>query len=99
MQKDFSCLEKNCELFFMHVICIKSYNGGFALGMLLFIRYPHSGRSNDLDQSSHLLTVATRDLFTELDKNVKAVAPMQFWLVCLYTHLFYVFILLSLYVA
>jgi ubiquitin carboxyl-terminal hydrolase 14 len=45
------------------------------------IKYPHSGRSNDLDQSSHLLTVATRDLFTELDKNVKAVAPMQFWLV------------------
>ncbi|KAG5523513.1 hypothetical protein RHGRI_035352 [Rhododendron griersonianum] len=45
------------------------------------IRYPHSGRSNDLDQSSHLLTVATRDLFTELDKNVKAVAPMQFWMV------------------
>lgn len=45
------------------------------------IKYPHSGRSNDLDQSSHLLTVATRDLFSELDKNVKAVAPMQFWLV------------------
>ncbi|KAI8529639.1 hypothetical protein RHMOL_Rhmol12G0240500 [Rhododendron molle] len=45
------------------------------------IKYPHPGKSNDLDQSSHLLTVATRDLFTELDKNVKAVAPMQFWMV------------------
>lgn len=45
------------------------------------IKYPHSGRSNDLDQSSHLLTVATRDLFNELDKSVKAVAPMQFWMV------------------
>ncbi|KAL4560028.1 hypothetical protein LXL04_032176 [Taraxacum kok-saghyz] len=45
------------------------------------IEYSQSGRSNDLDQSSHLLTVATRDLFTELDKNVKPVAPMQFWMV------------------
>ncbi|CAK9165303.1 unnamed protein product [Ilex paraguariensis] len=45
------------------------------------IEYPHSGRSNDLDQSSHLLTAATRDLFSELDRNVKPVAPMQFWLV------------------
>lgn len=48
----------------------------------ILLRYPpESGRSNDLDQSSHLLTVATRDLFTELDKNVKPVAPMQFWTV------------------
>lgn len=47
----------------------------------LLLRYPQSGRSNDLDQSSHLLTVATRDLFSELDKNVKPVAPMQFWMV------------------
>ncbi|KAI3512561.1 hypothetical protein L1887_19877 [Cichorium endivia] len=45
------------------------------------IEYPQSGRSNDLDQSSHLLTVATRDLFSELDKNAKPVAPMQFWMV------------------
>ncbi|KAK3028908.1 hypothetical protein RJ639_039917 [Escallonia herrerae] len=45
------------------------------------IKYPPSVRSNDLDQSSHLLTVATRDLFNELDKNVKPVAPMQFWTV------------------
>ncbi|KAL4572461.1 hypothetical protein LXL04_019238 [Taraxacum kok-saghyz] len=34
------------------------------------IEYSQSGRSNDLDQSSHLLTVATRNLFTEIDKNV-----------------------------
>ncbi|KAL4571862.1 hypothetical protein LXL04_018629 [Taraxacum kok-saghyz] len=45
------------------------------------IEYSQSGRSNDLDQSSHLLTVATRNLFTELDKNVKPVAPMQFSMV------------------
>ncbi|XP_059645650.1 ubiquitin carboxyl-terminal hydrolase 6-like [Cornus florida] len=45
------------------------------------IMYPQAGRGNDLDQSSHLLTVATRDLFNELDKNVKPVAPMQFWMV------------------
>lgn len=45
------------------------------------IKYPHSGRSNDLDQPSHMLTCATRDLFSELDKNVKPVAPMQFWMV------------------
>lgn len=45
------------------------------------IKYSLSGRSNDLDQTSHMLTVATRDLFNELDKSVKAVAPMQFWMV------------------
>jgi len=45
------------------------------------IRYPHSGRSNDLDQSSHILTVATRDLFNELDKSYKPVAPVQFSMV------------------
>ena len=52
------------------------------LNSLLVISYPQSGRSNNLDQSSHLLTVATRDLFSELDRNVKPVAPMQFWMVC-----------------
>ncbi|XVF74443.1 hypothetical protein PTKIN_Ptkin13bG0110800 [Pterospermum kingtungense] len=45
------------------------------------VKYSHSGRSNDLDQTSHMLTVATRDLFNELDKSVKPVAPMQFWMV------------------
>lgn len=39
----------------------------------------YSGRSNELDQASHSLTVATRDLFNDLDKKVKAFAPMQFW--------------------
>ncbi|KAA3479274.1 Ubiquitin [Gossypium australe] len=48
--------------------------------------YSHSGRSNDLDQTSHMLTVATRDLFNELDKSVKPVAPMQFWMVLLIKH-------------
>ncbi|XP_068648375.1 ubiquitin carboxyl-terminal hydrolase 6-like [Aristolochia californica] len=45
------------------------------------LNYTHSGRSAELDQSSHLLTVATRDLFNELDRNVKPVAPMHFWMV------------------
>lgn len=40
--------------------------------------YANLGRSNDLDQFSHLLTVATRDLFSELDRNVRPVAPLQF---------------------
>ncbi|PKA56288.1 Ubiquitin carboxyl-terminal hydrolase 6 [Apostasia shenzhenica] len=40
--------------------------------------YTNSGRSNDLDQYSHLLTVATRELFIELDKNGRPVAPLQF---------------------
>lgn len=44
-------------------------------------RYPHADRRNDLDNPSHILTVATRDLFNELDKNVKPVSPMQFWMV------------------
>lgn len=34
-----------------------------------------------MDQSSHMLTIATRDLFNELDKSGKPVAPMQFWMV------------------
>eukprot|EP00262_Sarcandra_glabra_P009459 TRINITY_DN23859_c0_g1_i1.p1 TRINITY_DN23859_c0_g1~~TRINITY_DN23859_c0_g1_i1.p1 ORF type:complete len:475 (-),score=104.92 TRINITY_DN23859_c0_g1_i1:490-1914(-) len=45
------------------------------------LKYPYSGRNNELDQSSHLLTVASRDLFGELDRNVKPVTPMQFWMV------------------
>ncbi|KAK5792569.1 hypothetical protein PVK06_033684 [Gossypium arboreum] len=49
-------------------------------------KHSHSGRSNDLDQTSHMLTVATRDLFNELDKSVKPVAPMQFWMVLLIKH-------------
>ncbi|KAJ7963146.1 Ubiquitin carboxyl-terminal hydrolase [Quillaja saponaria] len=44
-------------------------------------QYSHSGRNNDVDQSSHMLTIATRDLFNELDRSVKPVAPMQFWTV------------------
>ncbi|KAM3699552.1 hypothetical protein ACJW31_05G033400 [Castanea mollissima] len=45
------------------------------------VQYSHSGRSNEVDQTSHMLTIATRDLFNELDKSVKPVAPMQFWMV------------------
>ncbi|KAJ4850039.1 deubiquitinating enzyme [Turnera subulata] len=42
--------------------------------------YP-SERSRDLDPKSHMLTAATRELFDELDKSVKPVAPMKFWTV------------------
>ncbi|KAJ6803084.1 ubiquitin carboxyl-terminal hydrolase 7-like [Iris pallida] len=42
------------------------------------LNYTSSGRSNELDQYSHLLTVATRDLFSELDRNARPVAPLQF---------------------
>ncbi len=42
-----------------------------------------------MDQTSHMLTIATRDLFNELDKSVKPVAPMQFWMVCSRVSLFY----------
>lgn len=45
------------------------------------VKYSHAGRSNEVDQTSHMLTIATRDLFNELDKSVKSVAPMQFWMV------------------
>lgn len=45
------------------------------------IGYPPTGRGSGLDQSSHLLTCATRDLFNDLDKSVKPVKPMQFWMV------------------
>ncbi|XP_021718319.1 ubiquitin carboxyl-terminal hydrolase 6-like [Chenopodium quinoa] len=45
------------------------------------LEYSQSGRNNELDQTSHLLTVATKDLFSELDKNANHVAPMQFWMV------------------
>ncbi|KAL0354583.1 UNVERIFIED_CONTAM: Ubiquitin carboxyl-terminal hydrolase 7 [Sesamum radiatum] len=42
------------------------------------IKYPPPVRSSAVDQSSHSLTVATRELFNDLDKNVKPVAPMRF---------------------
>lgn len=49
---------------------------------LALLSYSQSGRSNEVDQTSHMLTIATRDLFNELDKSGKPVAPMQFWMVC-----------------
>ncbi|XP_026419345.1 ubiquitin carboxyl-terminal hydrolase 6-like isoform X2 [Papaver somniferum] len=48
------------------------------------IKYP--GKTNDLDQSSHLLTIATRDLFGELDRNVKPVSLKQFWMMVCITY-------------
>lgn len=44
----------------------------------LLFRYPPPVRSTTVDQSSHSLTVATRELFNELDKNVRPVAPVRF---------------------
>ncbi|XP_078428157.1 ubiquitin carboxyl-terminal hydrolase 6-like isoform X2 [Wolffia australiana] len=41
-------------------------------------KYTNSTRSNDVDSLSHNLTVATRDLFNELDQNVRPVAPLPF---------------------
>ena len=43
--------------------------------------YALTGRSNDVDQTSHMLTVATRELFGDLDRSVNAVSPTQFWMV------------------
>ena len=65
-----------------HYIACFSYDADVMYAVLIVIRYSHSGISNYLDQTSHMLTVATRDLFSELDKSVKSVAPMQFWMVC-----------------
>ncbi|KAH0920749.1 hypothetical protein HID58_020767 [Brassica napus] len=42
--------------------------------------YALTGRSNDVDQTSHMLTVATRELFGDLDRSVNAVSPTQFWM-------------------
>lgn len=39
------------------------------------------GGANELDPSSHLLTLATRELFNELDTSHQAVAPIRFWTV------------------
>ncbi|KAL6496980.1 deubiquitinating enzyme [Orobanche gracilis] len=40
--------------------------------------YPPPVGSNSVDQSSHSLTIAARELFNDLDKNVKPVAPIRF---------------------
>lgn len=42
------------------------------------IQYPPPVRSTAVDQSSHALAVATRDIFNELDKHVRPVAPVRF---------------------
>ncbi|KAL6568221.1 deubiquitinating enzyme [Orobanche hederae] len=42
------------------------------------LQYPPPVRSNSVDQSSHSLTIAARELFNDLDKNVKPVAPIRF---------------------
>ncbi|PIA64444.1 hypothetical protein AQUCO_00100136v1 [Aquilegia coerulea] len=39
-------------------------------------KYP--GRTNELDQTTHLLTVATRELFNDLDRSVQPVSPVRF---------------------
>uniref|UniRef100_A0A1D1Y2F2 Ubiquitin carboxyl-terminal hydrolase n=1 Tax=Anthurium amnicola TaxID=1678845 RepID=A0A1D1Y2F2_9ARAE len=42
------------------------------------MNYTNFGRNNDVDLMSHNLTTATRDLFSDLDRSVKPVVPMQF---------------------
>ena len=42
-----------------------------------------------MDQTSHKLTTATRDLFNELDKSGNAAEPMQLWIVCSFVSLYY----------
>ncbi|CAA0821119.1 Ubiquitin carboxyl-terminal hydrolase 6 [Striga hermonthica] len=42
------------------------------------LQYPPPVRSTYVDQSSHVLTLAMRKLFKELDKSVKPVYPCQF---------------------
>ena len=44
-------------------------------------KYTYFGRSCELDTSSHVLTLATRGLFGELDRSARVVAPLQFWMV------------------
>jgi len=65
-------LQIKCGYFCMTEILLSMWNLG---------SYP-SQKSSDLDHTSHMLTAATRELFNELDKSVKPVAPMQFWMVC-----------------
>ncbi|WZZ64337.1 hypothetical protein YC2023_075707 [Brassica napus] len=48
---------------------------------LLSLLYALTGRSADVDQTSHMLTVATRELFGDLDRSVNAVSPTQFWMI------------------
>jgi len=40
--------------------------------------YSDTGRGNGIDQASHNLTLATRNIFGELDQSVRPVAPLQF---------------------
>jgi len=70
-QKLVSSCRSKVHLFFTEIL----------LSMWNLVSYP-SQKSSDLDQTSHMLTAATRELFNELDKSVKPVAPMQFWMVC-----------------
>ncbi|EPS62411.1 ubiquitin carboxyl-terminal hydrolase, partial [Genlisea aurea] len=46
--------------------------------MSALTNYPPPVRSSDVDHSSHSLTIAARELFNELNKSVKPVAPVQF---------------------
>jgi len=51
-----------------------------AFDIILFYLYSYSdtGRGNGIDQASHNLTLATRNIFGELDQSVRPVAPLQF---------------------
>ena len=54
------------------------------LSLFFFVNLRYSsGGANELDTSSHLLTLATRELFNELDTSHHAAAPVRFWMVSL----------------
>ncbi|KAM2358023.1 hypothetical protein ACFX1X_006916 [Malus domestica] len=47
------------------------------------IKYSHFERNDEGDQTSHRLTITACALISELDKGIKAMVPMQFWMVLL----------------
>ncbi|CAN6557299.1 unnamed protein product [Malus baccata var. baccata] len=47
------------------------------------IKYSHFERNDERDQTSHRLTITACALISELDKGIKAMVPMQFWMVLL----------------
>ncbi|KAM2378132.1 hypothetical protein ACFX1X_044642 [Malus domestica] len=47
------------------------------------IKYSHFERNDGGDQTSHRLNITACALISELDKGIKAMAPVQFWMVLL----------------
>ncbi|KAM1000129.1 hypothetical protein ACFX2A_006915 [Malus domestica] len=47
------------------------------------IKYSHFERNDEGDQTSYRLTITACALISELDKGIKAMVPVQFWMVLL----------------